>query len=81
MEPLEVLSDVAFEGQNSAALLCHVSACRSIYNCQTGCSFDGNSEILKANVLILIDSLLTATCTLQGHKRYGSFTFKWALKR
>lgn len=39
MELLEVVSDIAFEGQNSAALLYHVSACRSINYSQTGWVF------------------------------------------
>lgn len=80
MELLEVVPEVAFEGQNSAAFPYHVSVCRSINNCQTECSFDGNSEILQCNVPMLIDSLLEATCTPQGHKRYGFLTFKWAFK-
>ena len=81
MELCEFVFNVAFEGQNSAAFPYHVSACRSINdNCQSGCSFDGNSEILQCNVPILIDSLLEAICTPQGHKRYGIFRFKWAFK-
>ena len=55
LEPPEVLYDVAFEGQNSAALPCHVSACRSIIN------FTTTAEIYARSLANFIVNMRTDT--------------------